>query len=392
MQNERVILHCDLNNFYASVACLDNPSLKGMPVAVAGSVENRHGIILAKNYEAKVYGVQTGDTIREAESKCGTLILIAPNFKRQNELSRQVQQIYLRYTDKVEPFGVDECWLDVTGSRHLCNDPKRLADEIRIAVKKETGLTISVGVSFNKIFAKLGSDMKKPDAVTVISRQNFKEKVWPIAVSELFGVGRKTKDRLRDLGILTIGDLATCSDSLMQRIFGKRGLMIKAFANGEASSDIVSFDDRPEPKSVGRSVTTPKDIVTLEEAWKILLSEAEEITEQLKIHGLSAKGVQVHMRTFDLVVRERETTLERPTTVSSVIAKEAFDLLKQNGGVSVPLRSLGVRAINLSHDCEFQCGLFDDQTEIKRQEVTDQELFSIRQKFGKDSLFRATMV
>ncbi len=392
MQNDRVILHCDLNNFYASVACLDNPSLKGMPVAVAGSVENRHGIILAKNYEAKVYGIKTGDTIREAEEKCGTLILVAPNFERQNELSHKVQQIYLRYTDKVEPFGVDECWLDVTGSRHLCNEPERLANEIRMAVKKETGLTISVGVSFNKIFAKLGSDMKKPDAVTVISRENFREKIWPVAVSELFGVGRKTKERLRDLGILTIGDLAATSDSLMQRVFGKRGLMIKAFANGEANSDIVSFADRPEPKSVGRSVTTPKDIVTLDEAWKILLSEAEEITEQLKIYGLRAKGVQLHTRTFDLVVRERETSLERPTTLSSVIAKEAFELLKRNGGVSVPLRSLGVRAINLSHDSEFQRGIFDDETELCRQEITDEELFSIRKKFGKDSLFRASLV
>lgn len=389
MVRDRVILHCDLNNFYASVACHDNPSLIGMPVAVAGSVENRHGIVLAKNYIAKDYGIKTGDTIREAEEKCGSIIFVPPNFKRQKELSLAVHKIYLRYTDMVEPFGVDECWLDVTGSARLFGDGEKIANDIRKTVKRETGLTISVGVSFNKIFAKLGSDMKKPDAVTVISKENFKEKIWNLPASDLFGVGRRMEGKLRSFGVFTIGDLALCNEQAMNKIFGKFGVTIRSYANGEADATVDEYEKMVAPKSVGRSSTASHDITTEEEAWKQFLLFSEEIAFELNRWSLNAKGVQIHTRTKDLVVKEYEAALDRPTSVSGILAEKGLELLKKHGGITTPLRSIGIRAIRLTEDCEFQQGIFDDIKAIERLKTTDEELFSIREKFGNDSIFRA---
>lgn len=389
-RKQRVILHCDLNNFYASVACLDNPSIKNFPVAVAGSAENRHGIILAKNYVAKQFDIKTGEPIHKAESKCPNIILVPPNFKRQAELSKKVQNIYLRYTDTVEPFGVDECWLDMTAGISF-GDAERVANEIRETVKKEIGLTISVGVSFNKIFAKLGSDMKKPDAVTVISRENFKDKVWPLPVSDLFGVGRSTAERLKSIGVFTIGDLAIISKSALKRVFGKNGITICAFANGEDNGEVLTFKSLPSPKSVGRSITAPRDITTLDEAWRIFLYQSEEIALQLKKYSQSASAVQVHTRTYDLVVRDFEGSLERPTDLSAVIARRGIELLVENGGITKPLRSLGIRAIRLDTEKQFQQGIFDDAEDIKKCQITDEELFAIRARFGYDSIFRARL-
>ena len=205
---QRAILHCDLNNFYVSVASRDNETLKGKPVAVGGSVEERHGIILAKSEEAKKFSVTTGEAIWQAKQKCPSLIIVPPDFKRYQHFSLMVRKIYERYTDLVEPFGIDECWLDVTGSRRLFGSEYEIAEKIRNDVKTETGLTISVGVSFNKIFAKLGSDLKKPDAVSVIPYDSFKEVVWGLDASCLLGVGRSTEKKLRELAIFTVGDLA----------------------------------------------------------------------------------------------------------------------------------------------------------------------------------------
>lgn len=389
-RKSRVILHCDLNNFYASVACLDNPSIKNFPVAVAGNKENRHGIILAKNNVAKEYGIATGEVIYKAENKCPNLILVPPNYKRQAELSKKVQTIYLRYTDMVEPFGVDECWLDITASAAF-GSGESIANEIREAVKKETGLTISVGVSFNKIFAKLGSDMKKPDAVTVITKENFKEKVWPLPVSDLFGVGRSTQEKLSNIGVFTIGDLATCRKQALEHAFGKNGMTIRAFANGEDNGEVLTFKSLPPPKSVGRSITAPSDIVSLEEAWQVFLYQSEEIALQLKKYSQTASGVQVHTRTFDLFVKDFEGALERPTDLSTVIARKGMELLIQNGGITKPLRSLGIRAIRLGEEKQFQQGIFDDTEDIKKCEITDEELFLIRERFGYDSIFRARL-
>lgn len=228
---QRVILHCDMNNFYASVECMLNPELKNKPVAVCGSVEERHGIVLAKNYAAKAFGVSTGEAIWQAKQKCQDLVIVEPHYEQYIKFSKLAREIYGRYTDQIEPYGMDECWLDVTGSGCM-GTGFEIADEIRRTVKFELGLTISAGVSFNKIFAKLGSDMKKPDAITCIEADSFREKIWCLPAADLLGVGRATEKVLSGYGIHTIGELAATSDDFLKCRLGKNGLAIKKYAMG----------------------------------------------------------------------------------------------------------------------------------------------------------------
>jgi len=256
---ERVILHSDLNNFYASVECLYNPDLRDKPVAVGGDVEARHGIILAKNYHAKKYGILTGEAIWQAQQKCRDLVVVPPNFKRYMRFSQMARDIYADYTDQCESFGLDECWLDVTGSYRLFGDGKAIADKIRERIKFEMGITASVGVSFNKIFAKLGSDIKKPDATTIISKDNFKDVVWKLPVNELLYVGRATHKKLNRYGIKTIGDLANTELKYLEYWLGKWGCMLWTFANGYDTSPVSNIGAKSLIKSVGNSTTTPRD-------------------------------------------------------------------------------------------------------------------------------------
>ena len=235
---DRVILHCDMNSFYASVECLYNPSIRNKPVAVGGSVEKRNGIILAKNDVAKRFGVKTGDALWQARQKCPNLVIVPPDFKKYIKLSRLAVEIYNSYTNLVEGFGLDECWLDVTGSTHLFGSGEEIAEAIRQRVKTELGITCSIGVSFNKIFAKLGSDMKKPDAITVITKDNYKSTVWPLPVEDLLFVGRATKQKLNRYGIKTIGDLACSNLSFLETLLGKWGSYLWGYANGLDASTV----------------------------------------------------------------------------------------------------------------------------------------------------------
>ena len=247
---DRIILHCDLNNFFASVSLLSNPTLYDLPVAVCGSTKERHGIVLAKNENAKKYGVKTAEAIWEAKAKCPDLVILPPDYKKYHEYSDATRKILLRYTDLVEPFGIDESWLDVTGSTLLFGDGPTIAESIRKAVKKELGITVSIGVSFNKVFAKLGSDIKKPDAVTVISRDNYKDIVWPLPINDLLFVGKSTAKRLNDCGIVTIGDITTCSDETLERLLGKNGKQLKIYASGEDTSPVTPPKPEDKPKSI----------------------------------------------------------------------------------------------------------------------------------------------
>ena len=252
---QRVILHCDMNNFYASVECMLNPELKNKPVAVCGSVEERHGIVLAKNYAAKAFGVSTGEAIWQAKQKCQNLVIVEPHYEQYMKFSKLARGIYGRYTDQIEPYGMDECWLDVTGSGCM-GTGFEIADEIRRTVKFELGLTISAGVSFNKIFAKLGSDMKKPDAITCIEADSFQEKIWCLPASDLLGVGRATEKVLSGYGIHTIGELAATSDDFLKCRLGKNGLAIKKYANGLDDSPVMRSDYVSPVKSIGHGITT----------------------------------------------------------------------------------------------------------------------------------------
>jgi DNA polymerase-4 len=393
LEKQRSILHCDLNNFYVSVACRDHPELKGKAVAVGGSTAERHGIILAKSETAKKFGIQTGEPLWQARQKCPNLIIMPPEFKRYTYFSGEVRKIYERYTDLIEPFGIDECWLDVTGSRLLFGDGVTIADRLRSEIKKELDLTISVGVSFNKIFAKLGSDLKKPDATSVIPPERFKEIVWPLEVESLLGVGRSTSKKLHDLAVFTVGDLATIDPEALRLRLGKNGVMLWHFANGEENSAVLKSDYIERPKSIGRSTTCPKDLYTFDEVYRVFLSLAEEVARELRKTNLQAEGLAVHIRTDKLEVREFMMGLKMPLSAASVLAKEGIGLLKQNYDFDRPLRSVGIRAIRLvdAGSC-CQLSFFEDEMQIIKQDILETCVDKIRDRFGQTAIVRASLL
>ena len=386
---ERIILHCDLNNFYASVSLLYNQTLINSPVAVCGSVEQRHGIVLAKNEIAKSFGVKTAEAIWEAKRKCPELIILPPLHEKYEEFSEKAKAIYRRYTDMVEPFGIDECWLDVTGSTMLFGSGEEIAHRIRREIKAELGITISVGVSFNKVFAKLGSDMKKPDAVTVISRENFKEKVWPLPVSDLLFVGRKTVEKLNSSGVFTIGDVTQCDDFMLKRMLGKNGLDLKRYAEGLDNSPVYDRSGSEAPKSIGRSVTGAEDFLNNDDVWQTFITLAEDISRRLKKHRLYAGAIQVHTRNTDLKVKEFSCALPQPTDISIKIAEFGMKIFRENYYWDLPLRSVGLRAINLKDELVgVQQDLFTDSALEEKSEKIEDSIHTIREKYGKNSIKR----
>ena len=390
---DRVILHCDLNNFFASVSLLSNPTLYDLPVAVCGSVEERHGIVLAKNEIAKKYGVKTAEAIWEAKAKCPELVTLSPDYKKYKEYSKKAHEIYERYTDLIEPFGIDECWLDVTGSTFLFGSGEEIAHKIRKDIKRELGITISVGVSFNKIFAKLGSDMKKPDAVTLILRENFKDKVWSLPASDLLFVGKSTAQKLRENGIFTIGDITKCDTATLERLLGKCGRELKINALGEDNSPVAPISEDYTPKSVGRSVTPDHDITTPDEVWKIFLGLSEDISRQLRSKGLYATGIQVHTRNTALKVKEKSITLSTSVNSAVMLAKRAMQLFENVYKWDLPLRSVGFRAINLKDgNLAVQQDFFGDSISEERQENIENSIQSVRDKFGFESVKRGRII
>lgn len=387
---ERVILHCDLNNFFASVSLLFNPTLRSVPVAVCGDKEQRHGIVLAKNEAAKRCGVKTAEAIFEARAKCPELVILPPMMDKYKEYSEKAHRIYEEYTDMIEPFGIDECWLDVTGSRLLFGSGEEIADKIRREIKQKLGITVSVGVSFNKVFAKLGSDMKKPDGITVISRENFKEKIWRLPISDLLFVGRKTTDRLRSCGICTIGDAAVCSDEMLERLLGKNGLELKRYALGEDNSPVSRQHEKATPKSIGRSVTRQQDFKTPDEIWGMFLSLAREISDSLREQGLYAGGVQVHIRNAALSVKEFSRSYPDSVNGAKIIAERGMELLNEHFGFTEPLRSVGLRAINLrGYQTAIQEDIFGDSEKRETEEKIESSIYELRKKFGSTSITRA---
>ncbi len=386
---DRIILHCDLNNFFASVSLVFNPTLKDLPVAVCGDKETRHGIVLAKNELAKAHGVKTAEAIFEAKRKCPNLVTLPPIYKEYELYSKKAQAIYRRYTDMIEPFGIDECWLDITGSTVIFGSGEDIAHKIKKDIKNELGITASVGVSFNKVFAKLGSDMKKPDAVTVISRENYKQKIWDLPIGDLLFVGKQTLEKLKSIGVRTIGEITYCDDTALKKLLGKNGLELKAFALGEDHSPVITPTENDKPKSVGKSVTTGKDFSDEEQVWKAFLSFAETLCETLREKNLYAGGVQVHIRTASLVTKEFSISHRNPTNCAITLAQRGFELFKANYSFGEPLRSVGLRAINLKeHINAEQTNMFEDDDMNTKTEQVDECLYSVRKKFGNQSVKR----
>ncbi len=389
---ERTVLHSDLNNFYASVECFLNPSLKGHPVAVAGNPEMRHGIVLAKNYEAKRYGVQTGEALWEAREKCPDIIFVPPHYDKYIEYSNAVRAIYNEYTDRVEPFGLDECWLDVTGSRRLFGDGTSIADELRRRIKKELGVTVSVGVSYNKIFAKLGSDMKKPDATTVIDREHFREKVWPLPVSDLLYIGRSTTEKLSRYGVKTIGDLAMADTKFLAYLLGKNGLMLHSFANGLDNSPVGLSGYSPPPKSISCGNTASRDLVSDDDIKIMLITLSEKVSERLRSAGYLCKTVQLQVRTYDLASYVRQAKFSYPCRTAREIFEAAYGLYLKNHPKGIASRSVSIGACDLIPDDGEQFSFDPDIERIQRRENLEAARDLLCQKFGNGIITRGLLM
>lgn len=390
MEQDRIILHCDCNSFFASVEMAGNPALRNVPMAVGGSSEDRHGIILAKNELAKKYHVETAETLWSARKKCPDLVIVPPHYDEYVRYSHAVNRIYRRYTDQVEAFGIDESWLDVTGSERLFGDGLTIAERIRGEVKKEIGITVSVGVSFNKVFAKLGSDYKKPDAVTVISRDNYKKIMFPLPVENMLFVGKSTAEKLRSYNIRTIGELAESSRPFLVTRLGKLGGMIHDYANGRDMSPVASLSDEEEmPKSVGNGMTFRRDLVTADEIRVGLISLSEEVAARLRRHKLCAAGLSVTVKGADLKTVSRQKQLKNAADVGRILAEEAFSLVLQIWTVGVPVRSLTVTAMELiPADAASEQISFFDTTEAHTEKIgkIEKTVDEIRRRYGYFSM------
>ena len=390
----RSVLHIDMNACYASIECLYDPSVRNLPVAVGGDVEARHGIILAKNQIAKRFGVKTGEALWQAKQKCPELHIVPPHFDRYLRFSRMAREIYADYTDLVEPFGLDEVWCDVTGTQKLRErGMEALANEIRERVKFELGITVSVGASWNKIFAKLGSDYKKPDAVTVFTPENYRDKVWPLPAADLLGVGRATERKLASRGIHTIGDIAAAPPSMLRGFLGKWGLILHDFAAGCDSSPVARAGDEAVIKSIGNSTTTPRDLCCDEDAGIVYWMLCESVAERMRESGFLCRGVQVHIRDNELASFERQMKLESPTCLASTLHEAAMRLLRENWDWHKPLRSIGVRATDLlPASTPVQCSIFEDSERQEKRERLERSVDDLRRRFGHYCVGRAVCV
>ncbi len=382
---DRVILHCDLNNFFASVETLSKPWLASVPSAVAGNPENRTGIILAKNELAKAYGVKTAETIWQAKQKCPMLTIVPPHHDEYTRYSKLVNELYNEYTDLVEPFGIDESWLDVTNTIHLYGSGKEIAESIRSEVKKRFGLTLSIGVSFNKTYAKLGSDYKKPDAITVFDRDNYKDLVYKLPASELIFVGKKTAKTLTELYITTIGELAQTDPKYLAAKIGKSGYDLVIAARGDDKSPVAPFVEKGELKSVGNGKTLKHDISGREEISAALLSLSDEVATRLRKKNLSALGVRVAIKLSDFKVIQKQSGLFAPTALTKPIWELATKLTLSCVDEHSKIRALTVTATPITETNELQTTLFDSDDTGKKSMI-DSALDDIRDKYGKSSI------
>ena len=382
----RAILHSDMNSYYASVEMMLDPSLKGKAVAVCGSTETRHGIVLAKSELAKKFGVKTGMANWEAQRCCPNLITVPPHYEQYIKYSELAHEIYGRYTDLIEPFGMDECWLDVTGSSCI-GDPLSIAESIRETMRSELGLTVSIGVSFNKVFAKLGSDMKKPDAITCITPESYKTQVWPLKASELLGVGPATTKKLAIRGVMTIGDLAKSDPMLLRSWLGVNGLKLWEFANGTDLSRVSPYGYTSPIKSVSHGITCTEDLLNNTEVKNVLLSLVPRVSLQLREAGLQATGVQIFVRDNELAFREFQCKLPYPTQCSKELVETGMDLFLKRYQWYKPIRAVTIRAINLiSEKIPYQMDLFGDHEARIKQDTLERTVEDIRRRYGEEAI------
>ncbi len=386
---ERQILHVDCNKFYASVECSLNPELRDKPVAVGGNEASRHGIVLTKNEIAARYGIATGETLWSARRKCPDLVTVPPHFPLYHKYSGMVRAILREYSPLVEPFGLDEAWLDVTGSARPAVE---IAEEIRRRVREELGITVSVGVSFNKTFAKLGSDYKKPDAVTVFSRENYRERVWPLPAGELIYVGRATRKKLEERFIFTIGDVAKADTGLLRSLLGKWGPALHAIANGRDSQPVIPSEDAAGIQSVSNGMTTPRDLTDDRDVQRVLMVLAESVGRRLREQHLVGKTVELHLRDNQLHTRSHRVTLDHYMQSTNDIESAAYTLFKESYRWQRPLRSVTIGVSSLEpEDTPTQLDMLESAGREKREQL-DRTVDGLRERFGDKVIRRAILL
>lgn len=384
---ERIVLHCDMNGFYASVECLYHPELCGQPVAVCGDADKRHGIVLAKNEPAKQFGVKTGDVVWQARKKCPQLICLPARFDRYRRISSMANAIYNRYTDRVEPFGIDESWLELTGCVPDFAAGIQTAQEIRRTISQELGVTVSVGVSFNKVFAKLGSDLKKPDAVSVIDRAHFRQILSDRPCEELLYVGPATRRRLNSIGVATLGELARCNPAVLKSLLGKWGLVLHAFANGQDDSTVAAYGTSALCKGIGNSTTMAYDLTERESIKQVLYMLCESVSERMRRQHIRGSTLSLWLRQSNLQGCTRHLSLSEPIQSSRQMALAALLVLDAHWH-GEPLRSLGVRMTNLCYaDTPQQMRFWP--TEDERDVQLDACVDALRARFGHACIHRA---
>lgn len=382
---KRCVLHVDCNKFYASVECLYRPELRDKPMAVGGDPENRHGIILTKNEIASKYGLTVGEPLWKARQKCPDLVVVPPNYPLYLRFSALTRKIYEDYSEFIEPFGLDECWLDVTGSE---KSGEEIAHEIRKRVKSQLGITVSIGVSFNKVFAKLGSDYKKPDAVTVIDESNYKDIAWSLPCGDLLMVGRSAQKKLNVYGINTIGDLADTDVAVLKSLFGKNGEMLHSFANGTECSPVRHKDEISEVKSVGNSTTAPRDLVNEEDVKTVFRVLCESVSARLREKGLKGGVITIYVRDKELSSFSRQMKIPANTDISTEIFYYAMKLFRTNYFWNKPIRSLGVSVSDF--DVTYEQFDFEKTVENReKQERLETAVDSLRRRFGNYCIGRA---
>ena len=392
---DRVILHSDLNNFFASVEMVLNPELKGKPLIVCGDPKERRGVVLAKNEEAKRCGVRTAETVASALRKCPNAQRVAPHHHEYKKYSLLVREIYERFTDVIEELSIDECSLDVTASQRLFGSGVEIAEKIRSAVKEELGLTVSIGVSFNKTTAKLASEFKKPDAVSVVTRENYEKTVYPLPVTDLLYVGKSTAEVLGRYGLKTIGDVANADEELLFKILGKRGRQLRICARGEENEPVRLLAEKEDVKSIGNSMTLPRDAMSREEIERWLYALAESVSARLRdldVGKANTVHIVVKNNRLEEVTYQRKVT---PTTHCQDIAKAAYGLFCKNYPFALPVRMIGITVSGFDHHVE-QMSLMDfasgESGDYDKRERAEQAIANIRGKYGYASLQRGIVM
>ena len=394
LTKDRVILHCDMNGFFASVELLSHPELREKPMAVCGDPDSRHGIILAKNEIAKKYGIVTAETIWQAKKKCPDLQLVPPHMADYKYYSQEINKIYQRFTDMVEPFSIDESWLDVTASQSLFGTGRQIADTIRQTIKNELALTLSAGVSFNKVFAKMGSEYKKPDATTEITRQNYKTLLWPLNADELFFVGKATAQKLTGAGILTIGDIACANPQMLKSLLGKSGTQLWEYANGMDQSPVALFSKEEEIKSIGNGTTFKRNLTSTDDILTAVTALSDTVSARLRKHHLKASGIKVDIKDPYFKVISRQKQLFSATNLAEEIRLHAMDIISHCWKTGYPIRLITITGINLvSEDSEEQISLFaEDQSRQEKGLQIAHTMDEVRRKYGAGAIGFAAVI